>query len=108
MIRYANHYLPSDAARKNLLAVPMLAELSKLPPLYIAGCEFDPSLDDSKRLADRARSAGVRLEFTIWEGMVHGPLAMGWIEAMGAEGPFALSLESSLSRGDGVDKHAGA
>jgi acetyl esterase len=84
LIRYANDYLPSDAARENPLAVPMLAELSEFPPLYIAGCEFDPLLDDSKRFAERARTAGVHVEFTIWEGMVHGAVSlMGWIEAMG-------------------------
>ena len=62
----------------------MLADLGELPPLYIAACEFDPLLDDSTRLAARARSAGVHSEFHLWEGMVHGAVSLkGWIDAMG-------------------------
>jgi acetyl esterase len=84
MSRYLNDYLPHEALRQNPLAVPMLADLGELPPLYIAACEFDPLLDDSTRLAARARSAGVHSEFHLWEGMVHGAVSlMGWIDAMG-------------------------
>ncbi len=82
--RYLNDYLPDPAARANPLAVPMLAELNNLPPLYIAACAFDPLLDDSRRLAERAGAAGVQSEFHLWEGMVHGAVSlMGWIDAMG-------------------------
>jgi acetyl esterase len=84
MARYLNDYLPDDALRRNPLAVPLLAYLGSLPPLYIAACEFDPLLDDSRRLAARAASAGVPSEFHLWEGMVHGAASlMGWIDAMG-------------------------
>jgi len=84
--RYLNDYLPSQAARQNPLAVPMLGNLAKLPPLYIAACEFDPLLEDSQRLAERAKSAGVDLEFRLWKGMVHGAVSlMGWIDALGPE-----------------------
>ena len=86
MTRYWNDYLPSPAARQNPLAVPMLADLAKLPPLYIAACEFDPLRDDSERLVVRAKSAGVELEFRLWKGMVHAAVSlMGWIDAMGPE-----------------------
>lgn len=62
----------------------MLADLFDLPPLCIATCEFDPLLDDSMRVAARAGSAGVRSEFHLWEGMVHGAVSlMGWIDVMG-------------------------
>ena len=84
--RYWNDYLPDQAARQNPLAVPMLADLADLPPLHITACEFDPLLDDSERLAERAKSAGVDLEFRVWKGMVHGAVSlMGWIDAMGPE-----------------------
>jgi acetyl esterase len=83
MRRYLNNYLPDQAARKNPLAVPILADLARLPPLYIAACEFDPLLDDSERLEARATAAGVRAEFHLWEGMVHGAVSlMGWVDAM--------------------------
>jgi acetyl esterase len=86
MERYWNDYLPDQTARRNLLAVPMLADLTGLPPLYIAACEFDPLLNDSQRLADRAKAAGVDCELRIWKGMVHAAVSlMGWITAMGPE-----------------------
>lgn len=81
--RYLNDYLPDHAAQKNPLAVPVLADLAGLPPLYIAACEFDPLLNDSTRLEALATAAGVRNEFHLWKGMVHGAVSlMGWIDAM--------------------------
>jgi acetyl esterase len=85
MDRYWRDYLPDQTARENRLAVPMLADPTGLPPLYIAACEFDPLLDDSRRLAERAKTANVDVEFRVWNGMVHGALSlMGWIDAMGS------------------------
>ena len=43
--------LADQADRQNPLAVPMLADLAELPPLYVAACEFDP-------LHDRFRTSG--------------------------------------------------
>jgi acetyl esterase len=86
MQRYWNDYLPEQGARFNPLAVPMLADLAGLPPLYVAACEFDPLLDDSQRLAERANAAGVDCELRLWKGMVHAAISlMGWINAMGPE-----------------------
>jgi len=84
--RYWNDYLPDPAARTNPLAVPVLADLAKLPPLYIAAGEFDPLRDDSFRLRERAKAAGVPTEFRLWKGMVHGAIGLiGWIDAMTPE-----------------------
>jgi acetyl esterase len=86
MKRYWDDYLQKPADRQNPLAVPMLAELDGLPPLYIAGCEFDPLRDDSERMAQRAKAAGIDTEFRLWKGMVHAAVSlMGWIDAMGPE-----------------------
>jgi acetyl esterase len=86
MVRFLNDYLPNQADRKNPLAVPMLANLAQLPPLYIVACEFDPLRDDSERLAERAKAAGLDHEFRLWKGMVHAAVSlMGWIDAMGPE-----------------------
>jgi acetyl esterase len=84
MGRYLNDYLQNEASRRNPLAVPLLAKLTGLPPLYVAACEFDPLLDDSRSLAARADAAGAQLEFHVWNGVVHGVASlMGWIDAMG-------------------------
>ena len=86
MVRFLNDYLPKEADRKNPLAVPMLANLANLPPLYIAACEFDPLHDDSVRLAERAKAAGAQHEFRLWKGMVHAAVSlMGWVDYMGPE-----------------------
>jgi acetyl esterase len=86
MERYANDYLPNKADRQNPLAVPLLADLANLPPLYVTACEFDPLHDDSERLAVRAKSSGVEVESRTWKGMVHAAVSlMGWIDYMGPE-----------------------
>ena len=84
--RYWNDYLANEADRKNPLAVPILADLAGLPPLYIAACECDPLHDDSVKLAAEAKHAGTEAELVVWPQVVHGALSiMGWIDAMGAE-----------------------
>lgn len=86
MARYRDDYLPDRADRENPLAVPILADLHELPPLHIAVGEFDPLRNDSERLAERARAAGVDVEFRLWTGMVHGAISlMGWVDAMEPE-----------------------
>jgi len=84
--RYWNEYLPTAAARENPRAVPMLADLAGVPPLYVAACEFDPLRDDSERLAARAKSAGIDITFREWKGVVHAAVSlMGWIDSMGPD-----------------------
>ncbi len=84
--RYWHAYLPTEADRKNPLAVPMLADLKNLPPLYIGACEFDPLRDDSERFAERAKSAGLDVEFRLWTGMIHAAISlMGWVDDMAPE-----------------------
>lgn len=82
---YWDAYL-TPAARTDPLAVPILADLAGLPPLYIATCECDPLRDDSEALAAKATAAGTSTEVRVWPGMVHGSLSlMGWIDALGSE-----------------------
>jgi acetyl esterase/lipase len=86
MERYLKDYLPREADRRNPLAVPMLASLANLPPLYIAACEFDPLHDDSVRLAERAKAAGAEHELRVWKGVVHAAASLaGWVDSMGLE-----------------------
>ena len=86
MARYRDDYLPDRTDRENPLAVPILADLHDLPPLHIAVGEFDPLRNDSERLAERAKAAGVDVEFRLWTGMVHGAISlMGWVDAMEPE-----------------------
>jgi len=54
------------------LAAPLYADLTGLPPLLIQVGTAETLLDDSKRLAERARGAGVDVVLETWEGMIHG------------------------------------
>jgi acetyl esterase/lipase len=53
------------------LASPLFGNFSGLPPLLIQVGTAEVLLDDSLRLADRARAAGVAVELERWEEMFH-------------------------------------
>jgi acetyl esterase/lipase len=53
------------------LASPLYAELHGLPPFLIHVGEDETLLDDSRRLAARARQAGVPVELKVWPAVPH-------------------------------------
>ncbi len=53
------------------LASPLYADLAGLPPLLIQVGTAETLLDDSTRLAERARDAGVDVTLEPWEEMIH-------------------------------------
>ncbi len=57
--------------RRAPLASPLFADLRGLPPLLLHVGSAEILLDDSTRLASRARSAGVDVTLEIWEDMIH-------------------------------------
>jgi monoterpene epsilon-lactone hydrolase len=56
---------------RNPLASPIFADLTGLPPLLIDVGDHETLLDDSRRLAERARTAGVDVTLHIEPGMQH-------------------------------------
>ena len=66
----ARWYL-GDADPKNPLASPLYADLSDLPPLLIHVGEDEVLRDDSTRLAEKARAAGVAVELKVWPVVPH-------------------------------------
>jgi monoterpene epsilon-lactone hydrolase len=54
-----------------LLASPLYADLTGLPPLLIQVGTAECLFDDAMRLADRARAAGVDVTLEPWEDMIH-------------------------------------
>lgn len=66
----ARFYL-GDADPRNPLASPLYADLRGLPPMLIHVGKDETLLDDSTRLADSARAAGVRVEMKIWPVVPH-------------------------------------
>jgi epsilon-lactone hydrolase len=53
------------------LAAPLYADLKGLPPLLIQVGDAETLLDDSNRLAERARAAGVQVKLEVWPEMIH-------------------------------------
>ena len=66
----ARYYLGA-ADPRNPLASPLYADLSGLPPLLIHVGADETLRDDSTRLAEKARTAGVSIELKIWPVVPH-------------------------------------
>jgi epsilon-lactone hydrolase len=66
----ARYYL-GETDPRNPLASPLYADLTGLPPLLIHVGADEVLLDDSTRLAERARAAGVPVELKIWPVVPH-------------------------------------
>ena len=70
LLEMAKHYLTGQDARSPL-AAPLYADLAGLPPLLIQVGTAETLMDDSTRLAERARKAGVKVTLEPWENMIH-------------------------------------
>lgn len=64
---------------KNPLASPVYADLSGLPPLIVHVGSDEALRDDSTRLVERARAAGVEVEFELWPDVPHAWQWMGFV-----------------------------
>jgi acetyl esterase/lipase len=60
-----------ETSPTNPYASPLYADLHGLPPLFMMAGSTEVLLDDSRRVADKARAAGVECEFEVWEKMPH-------------------------------------
>ena len=69
------HYLGSASATP-YAAPARAADLTGLPPAYIASAEFDPNRDEAISYALRLRQAGVSVELHQWPGTFHGSQAV--------------------------------
>ena len=66
-----DQYVPDKARRTHPLAAPLHADLSGMPPLYVAAAELDPLRDDSERLAARLAACGVDFDYRLYRGLCH-------------------------------------
>jgi acetyl esterase/lipase len=64
-------FLGDGGNRKDPLANPLYADLKGLPPTYIQVGGDETLLDDSRRLAERARQAGVDVRLDVFPQMQH-------------------------------------
>lgn len=66
-------YFNAEEERKHPLASPLLAEdLSNLPDACFISAECDPLLDQGLYYATKLEDQGVKVEYNIMKGMVHG------------------------------------
>jgi acetyl esterase/lipase len=70
LVAMAKLYI-EDMDPRTPLAAPLYADLQGLPPLLIQVGESETLLDDSTRLAERAKAAGVDTTLEVWEDMIH-------------------------------------
>jgi acetyl esterase/lipase len=64
-------FLGDGGNRRDPLANPLYADLGGLPPMYIQVGGDETLLDDSRRLTDRAKAAGVDVRLEIFPEMQH-------------------------------------
>jgi phosphinothricin tripeptide acetyl hydrolase len=69
-VQWAKAYL-GGAHPRTALAAPLYADLTGLPPLLIQVGTAEALLNDSTRLAERAKSAGVDVALELWDDMIH-------------------------------------
>jgi monoterpene epsilon-lactone hydrolase len=69
-LQWAKAYL-GGAHPRTPLASPLYADLTGLPPLLIQVGTAETLLDDSTRLAERAKSVGVDVALEVWDDMFH-------------------------------------
>jgi monoterpene epsilon-lactone hydrolase len=60
-----------DEPATNPRISPLFADLSGLPPMLVQVGTEEVLFDDSTRLVDNAKAAGVSTELEVWQGMAH-------------------------------------
>jgi acetyl esterase/lipase len=70
LVGMAQLYLGGKDPRSPL-AAPLYADLKGLPPLFIQVGDAETLLDDSNRIAEKAKAAGVKVDLEVWPEMVH-------------------------------------
>ena len=103
MAWFWDQYLASDTDGENPLASPMRASTDQcrsLPSAFIATAEYDPLRDEGAAYAAKLREAGVAVEYTCFEGLIHG--FMGMAKAIEPAGQAlqhaATALKPALSQ----------
>lgn len=67
-----NHYLQNEGQKTDVYASPIFAEkLSGLPPTLVITAEYDPLRDEGENYAQKLSEAGISVQSTRYEGMVH-------------------------------------
>src|ERR687889_2235617 len=90
---YYEEYYGTDADTRDFRVSPIFADdLTGLPPALIITAEHDTLRDEAKAYADRLKSSGVRVQYSCYDGMVHGFLQMAGLVDEAQEAIDEISL----------------
>ena len=67
----AKHYVPHSANPKDPYISPMFGDFTGLPRTLILVGDRELLLDDSRKVGEKAKNAGVDVDVDIWPGMFH-------------------------------------
>ncbi|EIP84612.1 lipase/esterase [Burkholderia humptydooensis MSMB43] len=66
-----SHYYLGDTVADHPVASPLYGDYTDLPPLFIQASDSEVLLDDAVRVAEKARVAGVAVNFKVWRRLPH-------------------------------------
>jgi len=78
-------YLPDKSAEDDPRAVPLLADMKGLPPVYIVTGGLDALTDDSNRLEQKLEAVATPVMHRHYPGMIHGFFSMALFLDVGQE-----------------------
>ncbi len=94
----ASHHYPAGASPANPLASPLYGRFEGLPPMLIHVGGNEILLDDSLRLAEKARAAGVDVEIKVWQDVPHVFQAFRFLpQARASLGLIAAFLKARMA-----------
>ena len=104
MLNLRGPYL-GEADPAQPLASPLLHGLQGLPPLLVHVGEDECLRDDSLRLAEQARAAGVRVQLRVWPGVFHVWQLAWWLPEARRSLNQAAAFLRRTARHDHTEHH---
>lgn len=97
---FSHHYVSGNDPRLPYIS-PLYGDLRGLPPCLIYAGDHDVLIDDSRRLAAKAKAAGVEMDLRIGEGLFHCYPVCGSLfpEAQQAMNEICAYLQTRVTRG---------
>jgi len=91
---FYRHFMGDAGDREDWRASPLKApDHSGLPPALILTAGFDPLKDEGLAYADKLKAAGVEVNYSCYEGMLHGFLTMDGMIDMAGEAIAEIAQE---------------
>ncbi|MGE7023614.1 alpha/beta hydrolase [Solibacillus cecembensis] len=95
---FAQHYINTEEDKLNPYVAPLLTgNLSNLPPALVITAGYDPLCDEGLAYANRLQEAGIQVDYTCYEGMIHGFFWMAGIMDKGKQAIEQVSFHLSAS-----------